>query len=304
VRWRKLGLVYVPSGDAEWARTHAYLPTAHVRDDGRVRIYFAALDVAKRGRIGYVDVAAEDPMRIVGQSAGPVLALGDRGAFDESGVNASCLVAVEGALRLYYLGWQLGKHVPYNIFLGLAESRDGGETFERVSRAPVLERTDEEPFFRSAATVLRTAAGYRAWYVSTRAWRGEAESLYPEYVIRTATSPDGVSWKAEQGIAIDFQSPDEYGFGRPWVIRDSACFRMWYSIRSRREPYRIGYAESVDGVTWDRRDGEVGIARSESGWDSEMICFANVIDVGEKRYMFYNGNHHGATGFGLAVLDG
>ena len=78
---------------------------------------------------------------------------------------------------------------------------------------------------------------------------------------------------------------------------------MWYSIRSRSAPYRIGYAESADGLAWTRKDDAVGIARSESGWDGEMVCYPAVIDVNGRRLMFYNGNRHGATGFGCAVLE-
>jgi hypothetical protein len=34
-----------------------------------------------------------------------------------------------------------------------------------------------------------------------------------------------------------------------------------------------------------------------------MICYAAVIDVNGQRLMFHNGNRHGATGFGVAVLE-
>ncbi len=34
-----------------------------------------------------------------------------------------------------------------------------------------------------------------------------------------------------------------------------------------------------------------------------MVCFAAVIDVNGRRLMFYNGNRHGATGFGVAELE-
>jgi hypothetical protein len=78
---------------------------------------------------------------------------------------------------------------------------------------------------------------------------------------------------------------------------------MWYSIRSHSRPYRIGYAESADGLCWERRDHEAGIEASASGWDSEMICYAAVIDVNGRRLLFYNGNRHGATGFGVAELE-
>jgi hypothetical protein len=78
---------------------------------------------------------------------------------------------------------------------------------------------------------------------------------------------------------------------------------MWYSIRSTTHPYRLGYAESTDGLHWIRKDDEVGIHTSSSGWDSEMICFPCVIDVAGQRYLFYNGNQHGKTGFGYAILE-
>ena len=42
---------------------------------------------------------------------------------------------------------------------------------------------------------------------------------------------------------------------------------------------------------------------SPSGWDSEMVCYPHVFDHKGKRYMLYNGNGYGRTGFGLAVLE-
>jgi hypothetical protein len=125
---------------------------------------------------------------------------------------------------------------------------------------------------------------------------------YPRYVVRTTESVDGLVWSAGGSPCIDLAG-DEFGIGRPWVVRDPDRFRMWYSIRSHSRPYRIGYAESADGLQWNRRDGRAGIEVSASGWDSEMVCYAAVIDVNGRRLMFYNGNRHGATGFGVAVLD-
>jgi hypothetical protein len=34
-----------------------------------------------------------------------------------------------------------------------------------------------------------------------------------------------------------------------------------------------------------------------------MVCYPFVIDAAGKRYLFYNGNRHGATGFGYAILE-
>jgi hypothetical protein len=46
-----------------------------------------------------------------------------------------------------------------------------------------------------------------------------------------------------------------------------------------------------------------GIGLSTEGWDSEMIEYPFVFDHNGDRYMLYNGNGYGKTGFGLAVLS-
>ena len=76
---------------------------------------------------------------------------------------------------------------------------------------------------------------------------------------------------------------------------------MWYSHRG--SSYRIGYAESNDGIRWQRMDGNCTIDVSGFGWDTDMVEYPHVFDHGGARYMLYNGNNYGKTGFGLAVLE-
>ena len=76
---------------------------------------------------------------------------------------------------------------------------------------------------------------------------------------------------------------------------------MWYSYRGKK--YRIGYAESKDGKRWNRLDHLAGISPSKNGWDSEMIEYPFVFNHNGSRYMLYNGNGFGASGFGLAILE-
>ena len=79
---------------------------------------------------------------------------------------------------------------------------------------------------------------------------------------------------------------------------------MFYSYKRDGNPYRIGYAESPDGIKWTRKDEEVEMDVSQSGWDSEMIEYAYVFPYKKRKYMLYNGNGYGLTGAGLAVLEG
>ena len=84
---------------------------------------------------------------------------------------------------------------------------------------------------------------------------------------------------------------------------------MWYAYRKalnyrtvKENAYRIGYAESKDGCSWVRKDEQVGITVSDDGWDNMMMSYPNVIKYQNKKYMFYNGNGFGQTGFGYALL--
>jgi hypothetical protein len=54
--------------------------------------------------------------------------------------------------------------------------------------------------------------------------------------------------------------------------------------------------------TWERDDARAGIDVSADGWDSQMICYPAVVDLGERVLLFYNGNGFGANGFGYATL--
>jgi hypothetical protein len=277
------------------------MPTPELLDERTIRVYFAALDEQHFGRPGWVEVDADNPTTVRREAETPALELGEPGTFDDSGVVPSCLAACDGRRCLYYNAWQRCERTPYQIFTGLAES--AGEGFRRVSAAPIVDRTAAEPFLRANPTVLMEDRLFRSWYVSATGWTNVGHKRYPKYVIRYAHSADGRHWSDNGPVCIGHDSPDEFGISRPWVVRDAFTYRMWYSIRARSAPYRIGYAESPDGLTWTRKDDEVGIQRSDDGWDSEMICFPAVIDAAGQRLMFYNGNQHGATGFGVAVLE-
>ena len=76
---------------------------------------------------------------------------------------------------------------------------------------------------------------------------------------------------------------------------------MWFSYKGGS--YRIGYAESADGLHWERRDADAGIDVSPSGWDSQMIEYSYVFRHKGKLYMLYNGNNYGCDGVGLAVAE-
>ena len=97
----------------------------------------------------------------------------------------------------------------------------------------------------------------------------------------------------------------EYAISVPRIIKDNDLYKMWYSYRASRysDNYRIGYAESVNGIDWIRLDDDIQINRSENIWDNEMQCYPFIFNYKGDRFMLYNGNGYGKTGFGLAKLQ-
>jgi hypothetical protein len=184
---------------------------------------------------------------------------------------------------------------------GLAISDDGGNTFHRHSRAPILKLTDQEPYsILTAPFVLREKSIWKMWYVSCEGW---LHADLPRYNIKLATSKNGLDWTQDGTICLDFKNENETALARPCVVKEHGIYRMWLSYKTRSKGYRMGYAESSDGIVWERLDDEVGIDVSETGWDSEMIEYPYVFSYKKQKYMFYNGNEYGKLGAGLAILD-
>lgn len=146
------------------------------------------------------------------------------------------------------------------------------------------------------------------WYLNGVRW--ELVDNHPEPIchIKYAESQDGIHWDRRGVVCIDLKSSDEGGIARPCVIREDGKYKMWYSYRGsrnyrtdRRQSYRIGYAESDDGLVWIRKDEKAGIDVADDGWDSDMIAYAYVYERGQKLHMIYCGNGFGRTGIGYAV---
>jgi predicted GH43/DUF377 family glycosyl hydrolase len=191
------------------------------------------------------------------------------------------------------------------MFSGLAVSDDGGDTFTRFSQVPILDRADKERYARSAPTVTEVDSEYVCLYVSADEWITVDGKEVPTYNLRMKRSEDRMIWDQSRGEVVLrlANDEDEFGFGGPFVMYEDGKYCLWYSVRTRSKGYRIGYAESEDGYEFTRMDHLAGISVSNQGWDSEMVCFPAIIDANGKRYMFYNGNCYGRTGFGVARLE-
>ena len=271
MHWIKKGRIFIPDRQANWVQTHAMLPTPVALDENRYRVFVSGRDTENRSLIGYFDIRmGTDEITLEHVSSEPVLTLGERGCFDDNGVTPSSVIRGEKNDLLYYIGWNSGTTTTrMSLIAGLASGSVTDGKFQRVSRAPLLQRTDAEPFgILTAPFVLCDESCWRMWYVSGTGW---IHKDLPRYNIKYAESRDGMHWERAAEVAIDFAHDNETALARPWVVKEEDTYHMFFSYKDPAIGYRIGYAWSKDARNWHREDDRMDLQVSADGWDSEMI---------------------------------
>lgn len=303
MKWKKIGHIFCANRHSDWLYSHAMIPIAEQMDGDLFRIYFSSRDKFNRGHGAYLEIDMRAPTRVLRIHPDPVLAPGELGCFDDSGALPNSIVQVGDRKLLYYTGINLGVTVKIRNSIGLAEWNDNTHRFERRFLGPIIDRTRNFPHFVATPEIRYQDGRFRAWFTSCVGWKAGPVEPKHFYRLEYAESADGIDWERNGTIAIDFLDEYEYALGVPRVKRDKDCYRMWFCSRATKDvpTYRIRHAVSDDGIAWERRDWEEDIPVSSAGWDSEMVCYPFIFDHGGQRYMLYNGNHYGKTGFGIAV---
>lgn len=300
MQWIKKGLIISPNPELYWMSHGAGPSFARIKERGLLEIFVTGRDEQNRSRIGRIIYNLNDG-KIEHADAHPLFDLGELGAFDFNGTSYPWYIETEGESRIYYTGWTKGYHVSFINDLGMVLSKETHPGYQRISRAPLIPRTHEEPFGTGSVCVLKEEEEWKMWYTCFKKWGTEEEPGKHFYHIKFANSADGIHWNRPDVVSVDYnESNGEYVTAKPSVIKYRGKYLMWFSYRG--ETYRLGLAVSDDGKNFTRIDGKVGITVSENGWDSEMICYGQIFFYEDHLYMIYNGNGYGRSGLGLATL--
>lgn len=303
INWQKLGLLYCPSARNRHPKlvSHAANPLPiHIEGD-LYRIFFSGRDAENRSSVGAVDIDIIK-RELIREYSKPFFEHGPEGSFYAHGVSIGGCYEVNGVQYMLFMSWQrpTGGHWRGAIGRLIVKS---DLTLELADDEPFMGTNIVDPISLSYPWVMSDGDGnYQMWYGSTIKWdTGNGEMLH---VINYASSADGHNWNRE-GLAVPYKIGKVQAFSRPTVVGVAETgYEMWFSYRSGSgEKYRIGYAKSKDGKKWQLALGEATIYVSSEGWDSEMIEYPFVFDHKGHRYMLYNGNDYGRTGFGLAVQE-
>lgn len=303
LRWEKLGQVFDPERGPRHPNllSHAANPLALNLTGDTYRIFYSGRDAKNRSSVGAVDIDIIT-RTIVKSHFQPVFNRGPKGSFYADGVSiGNCYSATNNQRYILFMGWQTPRDGHWRGDVGRLYVRDDLK-LELDPEQPFMTVDSVDPVSLSYPWVHKAAPQeYQMWYGSTHNWdAGNGEMLH---VLNYATSSDGHHWN-RKGLAIPYEIGTAQAFSRPTVAKHpEGGLEMWFSYRGAPgRAYRIGYARAKDGERWSLMLGTSGIDVSQSGWDSEMIEYPFVFDHGNARYMLYNGNSHGRSGFGLAIL--
>ncbi len=281
-----------------------------------VRIYFSTRAVDANGKylshIAFVDMK-KNLREVIRVSSQQVIPLGGLGCFDEHGIFPMSVMRHGDIIYGYTNGWSRRVSVSVDTAIGLAISRDGGFTFERIGDGPVLGASLQEPFLVGDGFVKVIGSVFHMWYIFGIGWKRYARDVAPDriYKIGHAISQNGIDWEKEEACQIiqDKLGPDE-SQALPTVIAIDGrhhmffCYRESFDFRQANgRGYRIGHAWSDDLANWIRDDESLRLEGTLGAWDSDMQCYPHVFECDGKVYLLYNGNEFGRYGFGIAELS-
>jgi len=310
MQYEKRGQVFKPEGHYEWMHYYA-APVTSVEFADFIRVYFTTRNEIDKTtnyfktHIAFIDCDKNDPTKVINIHNRPILEFGPPGTFDEHGTMVADVIEHNGQYYMYYMGWQRSDTVPYMNRLGLAIS-DDGVNFKKVSDGPVMGINRHMPLGMGNVSVLEENGKFHMWYTHYLPWIKTEQGYRPNYDIRYAWSDNGLDW--HHGRQCIAPANDNEALATPCVRKLNGKYHMWYSYRpgvdasGKSGPYHIGYAVSDDGQEWERRDKEMTIENGKSGWDSEMLCYPDVLQTRDHIYMFYCGNNYGKEGFGFAEI--
>jgi len=303
LRWNKspANPIYGPHRSGawdNWTNGVSIVPTA---DGQKYRMYYSGR--AGEG-IGFAEANVNDPQTWYEHPASPVLKpRADN--WEGNLINQPRVVAVTPEhWRMYYTGW--GFNGPGTKWaLGLAESFDGGTTWTRLGDEPILPRGDKSSPDGAGACVpmvLRVGDRWFMWYTAGQLNPAGHQNIH----ICLATSRDGVTWEKHANNPV---LTDDFTDGaarsvtsRCYVRHDRGVFRMWYSFA--KPNYRICYAESLDGIVWERAPiSPVLDASVPPAWDDVMVEYPEVQIVDSVFRLWFCGNGFGSVGYAEGLND-
>lgn len=299
IRWHSLGRIIDPDTQKiEWLQNYAGAACIRFIRDDHIQILVTGRTSDNKSIIGELTIRLIPSPQVVDIAEKPVLSPGELGCFDDCGVSYPWVVCDKKKEWLFFTGWTQTVQTPFQNALGLAFRDD--DKYCRASKAPIMHRTNDEPFSVGSSCINRDSNRWHMWYTCFESWNQNKNANKPRYHIRNAWSKDGINWERNGSIAID-STIEEECVARPSVTKTPEGYKMFFCAKGKN--YRLGYAESQDGSNWKNPKDSFQFISSGKKWDCEMQCYPCHFIHNEQEFMLYSGNDYGRGGLGIAIKE-
>lgn len=129
--------------------------------------------------------------------------------------------------------------------------------------------------------------GYLMWYTGQRREGGKGKSK-----IGIARSNDGIHFERfiSEPVLVPETDFEKDSVMNPFVMFENGKFRMWYAAGETYEPNVICYAESVDGIHWQKYEqNPVFTCAPDNEYEQNRIGAVHILKEKEEYLMFYIG---------------
>ncbi len=171
-----------------------------------------------------------------------------------------------------YHMWYTGVDSNSYTCFGYASSSDG-ISWDDFEGNPVLTPGEGDSWDASVIEthcVIYDNSMFHMWYTG---YNNNITTVHA--CVGYATSPDGKTWQKYEGNPVMTPIADSWegtAVGGAQVIKIDDTFHMWY-VGSFK--YDIGYATSLDGITWNRYEGNPIMQHESFLWTCQVIFNEN-----------------------------
>jgi predicted GH43/DUF377 family glycosyl hydrolase len=279
-------------------------------DEGIYKMWYTGLplDFSTAG-IGYA-TDSTDGSNWTKYSGNPVLSPGLPGSWEHPWVLNPVIIRDGDTLKMWYGGDILYESGYYIGRVGYAKSIDG-LNWIKFDANPIMDVGSEGSWDDRGVlpqTVIFNDNMYHMWYLGFNAQNSNR--------IGYATSPDGTTWTkyndpsttdppfAESDPVLKpgpTGSWDDGDVANHSVLSDGSRFHMWYEAFDKSGTTRVGYATSIDGISWVKYDDPsttappfaesdpVLLPGPNGSWDDSDAAQPKVLFDGTTFHMWYIG---------------
>ena len=213
----------------------------------------------------------------------PVLSQGPQ-AWESGGSSEAYVIVTPTGYQMWYMGEDFSE----NWRIGYAASSDG-LTWSKINPGgnPILGPGSWYARGPHNPSVLGpdSLGGYMMWF--------QGEPLdHADFQIGFATAPNETTWTPTADSVLSWGTAGSWDDDKvmcPRVIHDGQIFEMWYCGERTDARTQIGYATSLDGITWTRHGANPVLRRGPASWDAQDLYSLDVLFKASLYHMWYGG---------------